>query len=366
MSDQTRKPSSGQQNNAVAPAEFAGGENADLTPYLRKLLSGASLNTKETTQAFEAMMTGVASQGEMGAFLALLATRTPTPEELLGAARVMRAKVDHVESSVSPETLLDTAGTGGAPKTFNVSTLAAIVAAAGGVVVAKHGNKSRTGRGSAEVLQAVGVNVDAPIAVQGRALEEAGICFCFAPRHHPATRHVMPVRKALGFPTIFNLLGPLTNPAGAGRQVIGVYEQRFLEPVAQTLLDLGTVRAAVMHSGDGYDEVSIGAATDILHVQNKSINHERFEPKDVGIACQSMESLMAQDLEDAAAIFQAILDGQDMGPRRDLTLMNAALALVVSEKANSMAEGVELAGSLIDSGQSRAKLDALITWSKGY
>ncbi|MDG2054081.1 MAG: anthranilate phosphoribosyltransferase [Phycisphaerales bacterium] len=364
MEKKTTNPSSNDHAMAAAPSEFAGGDRADLTPHLRRLLQGDSLDASQTTQAFEAMMTGNASQGEMGALLALLATRTPTPQELYGAARVMRDKVDRVVSSVPMESLLDTAGTGGAPKTFNVSTLAAIVAAGSGVTVAKHGNKSRTGRGSAEVLQALGVDVDAPTDAQGRALEEAGICFCFAPRHHPATRYVMPVRQALGFPTIFNLLGPLTNPAGAGRQVVGVYEKRFLEPVAETLLELGTIRAAVMHSCDGYDEVSIGAATDIMHVEDKAIRHEYFDPTQIGISYRKMTDLMANDLDDAADIFTAILDGKEKGPRRDLTLVNAALALVVAGKATSMSDGVQIASTLIDNGQCREKLDALITWSK--
>lgn len=219
-------PDSGRANphaDPVAAPEFARtADLADMTPLLKHLLAGNALSAEQTTAAFGSMMTGRVHHGEIGALLALLATRTPTPEEILGAARVMRAHVERVEADVDPEAIVDTAGTGGAPKTFNVSTAAAIIAAGAGAVVAKHGNKSRTGRGSAEVLRQLGVDVDAGRDVQRRCLEEAGVCFCFAIHHHPATKHVMPVRLALGFPTIFNLLGPLTNPAGAKRQLMGV------------------------------------------------------------------------------------------------------------------------------------------------
>ena len=221
------------------PPEFAGRDAANLTPYLTSLLAGESLSEHNASSAFEAIMTGEAHHAEMGALLALLATRLPTTDELTGAARVMRDKVDSLETGFESNELLDTAGTGGAPKTFNVSTAAAIVAAASGARVAKHGNRSRTGRGSAEVLEALGVNVGASRVVQKRCLQETNVCFCFAIHHHPAAKHAMPVRKALGFPTIFNLLGPLTNPASAGRQVMGVYDSSFIPVVAETLARLG-------------------------------------------------------------------------------------------------------------------------------
>jgi anthranilate phosphoribosyltransferase len=203
------KPTTNPHASPKAPPEFPRPQaGADLTPTLKILLSGRTLTADETTAAFEAMMTGQAHHGEMGALLALLATRTPSPDEILGAARVMRQHVDAVRCSCDPTRIVDTAGTGGAPKTFNVSTAAAIIAAAAGAPVAKHGNRSRTGRGSAEVLRQLGVNVDADRATQARCLDEANVCFCFAIHHHPATKHVMPVRQALGFPTIFNLLRP--------------------------------------------------------------------------------------------------------------------------------------------------------------
>ncbi|MFO0873715.1 MAG: anthranilate phosphoribosyltransferase [Phycisphaerales bacterium] len=248
--------------SAIGPPEFLRPSHpGDLTRHLQRLIGGETLSTAEASAAFEAIMTGSAHHAEVGALLALLATRSPTVDELVGAAGVMRAHVDRVVATTPPERLLDTAGTGGAPKTFNVGTVAAIVAAAAGrtrgLAVAKHGNRSRTGRGSAEVLAALGVNIDSDRAAQARALDDVGVCFCFAIHHHPAAMHVMPVRRALGFPTIFNLLGPLTNPAGARRQLMVVYERRFVRPVADALARLGAVHAIVVHGGDGLDELSI-------------------------------------------------------------------------------------------------------------
>ncbi len=310
-------------------------------------------------------MTGQSHHGEIGALLALLAQRAPTADELLGAASVMRRHVDRLTSSMlDPAAIVDTAGTGGAPKTFNVSTAAAIVAAAalrasrgagspasaGLKAVAKHGNRSRTGRGSAEVLRALGVNIDAPRDVQSRCLDDVGVCFCFAIHHHPATRHVMPVRQALGFPTIFNLLGPLTNPAGARRQIMGVYDARFLRPIAEALRDLGAVRAMVVHSEDGLDEVSIAAPTRIMHVEPESVREETIAPEDLGFRRASLQEVTARDLEHASRLMRDVLEGRDKGPVRDMTLLNAAATLVVAGAADSLREGARLAAEAIDSG----------------
>ncbi|MHC4774469.1 MAG: anthranilate phosphoribosyltransferase [Planctomycetota bacterium] len=245
----------------IGPPEFRQPPpTGELTPALHHLLRGGTLDAEQSAAAFEAIMSGRAHHGEIGALLALLSARVPTADEILGAARVMRRHADPVKSRRDPARIVDTAGTGGAPKTFNVSTAAALIAAGAGngaIAVAKHGNRSRTGRGSAEVLRGLGVNVDADRAVQARCLDEAGICFCFAIHHHPAAKHAMPVRQALGFPTIFNLLGPLTNPAGARRQLMGVYDRRFMEPIAGALTTLGALRAMVVHSDDGLDEISV-------------------------------------------------------------------------------------------------------------
>ncbi len=347
-----------------APAEFQRPTSpGDLTPYLKVLLAGQTLDAKRTAAAFEAIMSGQAHEAEIGALLALLATRTPTADELLGAARVMRAHVDRVESKIDPAQLVDTAGTGGAPKTFNVSTVAAIVAAAAGAKVAKHGNRSRTGRGSAEVLRQLGVNVDADRGTQSKCLEEAGICFCFAIHHHPAAKHAMPVRMALGFPTIFNLLGPLTNPAGARRQIMGVYEPRFMEPIAGALAALGAIRAMVIHSDDGLDEMSISASTRIVHVQDGRITRETVEPQALGLTVAPLESVTARDLEHAACMVREVIEGVDQGPARDMTLLNAAATLVVADTAQSLEHGLQLSAQAIDSGRAAKTLQQLVELS---
>lgn len=348
-----------------APAEFARTEvDADLTPTLKILLSGETLSAAETTHAFEAMMTGRVHHCEMGALLALLATRTPTAEEILGAARVMRAHVDPVRSGTDPASIVDTAGTGGAPKTFNVSTAAAIVAAAAGARIAKHGNRSRTGRGSAEVLRQLGVDVNADRATQARCLDEIGVCFCFAIHHHPATRHVMPVRLALGFPTIFNLLGPLTNPAGALRQVMGVYDVRFLRPIAEALTSLGAVRAMILHSDDGLDELSISAPTRIMSIENGRVEEYRISPEAVGLEAAPREVVVARDLDHAAAMIREVLTGTEKGPARAMTLLNAAATLMVADLADDWADGVALAAATIDRGDAARTLEQLAECSR--
>lgn len=362
------------------PPEFAtNARKGDLTPAIRELLAGRTLTATQAAAAFESMMSGESHHGEIGALLALLAQRTPTADELVGAASVMRRHVDRVESKCDSSRLVDTAGTGGAPKTFNVSTAAAIIAASamrdsapagkpasagpsgvGGV--AKHGNRSRSGRGSAEVLHALGVNIDADRATQTRCLDEVGVCFCFAIHHHPATRHVMPVRQALGFPTIFNLLGPLTNPAGARRQLMGVYDARFLRPIAETLRELGTIRAMVVHSedtGGGLDELSIAAPTRIMHVEDGRVREETIAPEDAGLTRASLNDVTARDLAHAAQMMRDVLAGSLKGPVRDMTLLNAAATLVVADRTQSMREGVQIAARTIDGGAAAETLRLL-------
>jgi anthranilate phosphoribosyltransferase len=349
-----------------APPEFGRAHpEADLTPLFRHLLTGDTLSAEQTAYAFEAMMTGRVHHGEIGALLALLAMRTPTGDELLGAARIMRKHVDAVTSRHDPDAIVDTAGTGGAPKTFNVSTAAAIIAAGAGAIVAKHGNRSRTGRGSAEVLAKLGVNVDADRPTQTRCLDRAGVCFCFAIHHHPATRHVMPVRKALGIPTIFNLLGPLTNPAGARRQLLGVYDARFLRPIAEALAELGTTRAMVVHSDDGLDEISISAPTRLIHVENGRLWEETIDPTEYGLSTAPREAVVARDLDHATQMIRDILEGNETGPPRDMALLNGAATLVVANQCASIDEGLELAAAAIDRSDAKATLQKLAHVSQG-
>jgi anthranilate phosphoribosyltransferase len=352
---------------AAGPPEFARPQRpGDLTPALQILLTGRTLTADQSAAAFEAMMTGQSHHGEIGALLALLATRIPTSQEILGAARVMRKHVDRIECALGtdPDEIVDTAGTGGAPKTFNVSTAAAIIAAGAGVKVAKHGNRSRTGRGSAEVLKALGVNVDADRAAQARCLHEAGICFCFAIHHHPATRHVMPVRQALGFPTIFNLLGPLTNPAGARRQLMGVYDRRFLQPIAEALRDLGALQALVIHSNDGLDEFSLSASTNVLHVHDGKVTEEVVSPKQLGLTMAPREAVTARDLDHAGRMIRDVLEGKDQGAPRDMAVLNAAAAVFVAGRAATLQQGVALAANAVDSGAARQALERLAAASQ--
>jgi anthranilate phosphoribosyltransferase len=351
------------------PPEFDRPARAgDLTPALRILLAGGTLDADRAAWAFESIMTGAAHHGEIGALLALLARRVPTPAELCGAAAAMRRHVDRVPTALDPERLVDTAGTGGAPKTFNVSTAAAIIAAAAAfpqAAVAKHGNRSRTGRGSAEVLAALGVRVDAGRQVQARCLEQAGICFCFAIHHHPAAKHAMPVRMALGFPTIFNLLGPLTNPAGARRQLLGVYDARFLEPVAGALAELGTARAMVVHSDDGLDELSVVAPTTALCVHGGTIRRQRVNPTALGLRGADPRSLFARDLAHAAGMVRGVIEGSLHGAPREMALLNAAATLLVADRVATLEEGLEAAAAAVDSGAARETLRRLVALSNG-
>ena len=335
-----------------------------FAPILRLLHERRTLSTEQMSEAFRAMLAGEVSQGEIGALLAFLSLRVPTAAELLGAARVMRDNVARLETKTAPEHIVDTCGTGGAPKTFNVSTLSGIVAAAAGVRVAKHGNRSRTGRGSAELLEALGVQLEAPLEVQAACLDQVGICFCFAVKHHPAMRNVAPVRQAMGFPTLFNLLGPLTNPAGAQRQVLGVYDARFLEPVAETLRALGASRAMVVHSDDGLDEISISAGSQLVHVTQAGITQARVMPEELGLVRAPREQVSARDLRHAVELAQAILEGHERGAPRDAVLMTSAAALYVDEKVDTLLEGVAIARDMLESGKALATLGAWVELSR--
>ena len=352
-------------NTSFPPAEFD--ENPDrpvsIGEATEQLLGGGTLSYELTCQVFESMMTGRVHHAEIGALLGILATRVPTGDEIAGAATIMRKHVRKVETSVDRTSLLDTAGTGGAPKTFNVSTAAAIVAAAGGANVAKHGNKSRTGRGSAELLEGLGVNIQAPLEVQTRCLDEFGVCFCFAPNHHPATKHVMPVRKALGFPTIFNLLGPLTNPVQAGRQLMGVYGAQFLAPVAKAFQELGTVHSIVMHSEDGLDEISISAKTLGYEIRGTEIQPFCCEPEQFGFERVERSLVTTNSLSESIELVQNILSGQEVGPARNMVMMSSGVSLYLCGLSDSLENGVKEAGHLIRSGKAQEILEKLIAYT---
>ena len=331
----------------------------NLNDTLLHLYQGGSLDQQQTVEIFESMMIGHVDVIQISSLLSLMATRMPTVDELVGAARVMRRHVIPIPTTISSDHLLDTAGTGGAPKTFNVSTVAAIVSAAGGVPTAKHGNRSRTGRGSAEVLHQLGVNIDAEPEVQAQCLDQVGICFCFAIHHHPATKYVVPVRRQLAFPTIFNLLGPLTNPAGASRQLMGIWDGKYGRLIAEALTQLGTINAMVVHAHDGLDELSISAPTTIWHVRNGNIKQFDVSPESVGLMTANLESVTVNDLDDAAHRIMQILNGTEQGPPRDMVLMNSAAALLVGGLVESLNDGVALAREIIDSGKAKETLEQL-------
>ena len=311
------------------------------------------------SSAFRIIMRGDASDGLIGGFLGILATRVPTGEELFGAAIVMREHVERVDFP-EPSSLIDTCGTGGAPKTSNVSTAAGIVTAACGVRVAKHGNRSRTGRGSAEVLEKLGINIDIGVNLQKKCLEDVGICFCFAPVHHKAVAHVMPVRKEFRFPTIFNLLGPLTNPCSAGRQLLGVWGDVYVEPMAEALHALGTTKSVVVHSEDGLDEISISAPTRMMFVDKDGVVEEQLDPEMLGLRRWSIDTVTANTLKEAEnLIIEGLTGGQESGAK-DMVLMSAAVSLFLADRVASVHKGVELAADVIDSGEALKTLDAWV------
>jgi len=323
--------------------------------------SGHNLSAKEIAEAWRALMSGNAPEGLIGALLATLATRVPTGEELFGASSIMKEFVHGVHLDGDQACFLDTCGTGGAPKTFNVSTAAGIVLAACGVKIAKHGNRSRTGRGSAEVLDSLGVNIQATEKQQQASFDQENICFCFAPNHHKAVASVMPVRKQLGFPTIFNLLGPLSNPCNAGRQLLGVWDDCFVRPMAEALLQSGTTKSAVVHSEDGLDEVSISAPTRMLLVYNGKLEESMIEPAELGFALAHLEDLVARDLNQATEFVSGTLSGDLRGGVRDMVVINVALGLFLADRAQDLSEGVQMANETIDSGRAS---ETLHNWAK--
>ncbi|MCB9847831.1 MAG: anthranilate phosphoribosyltransferase [Phycisphaeraceae bacterium] len=338
-----------------------------LQPTLAHLVAGGALTREQAVGAFRIILAGEAPEPQIAALLALIQRNGVTVEALVGASAVMREHAAKVPASPDLGPIVDTCGTGGAQKTFNISTCAAVVAASCGdpsvIRVAKHGNRSRTGRGSAEILQSLGVNIDASPETQARCLDEVGICFSFAIRHHPAARHAAAPRAALGFPTIFNLLGPLTNPAGARRQVLGVFDRKYVEPVAGALLALGAERAMVLHSDDGLDELTTTDRTFIAHVEDGAVRTEVFDPAPLGLPRPSIEDLRARDLEEAAALFRSILTGEP-GPARDMVALNAAATLVVAGAAPCIAEGLAAAQRAIDEGAAGRTLRALAELSQ--
>jgi anthranilate phosphoribosyltransferase len=321
-----------------------------LREPVERLRAGHDLSQEQAHAAFTLIMQGGCPDGEIAELLLLLAARTPSVDEIVGAALAMRAVSSTVHSGLPPESILDTAGTGGTPKSFNASTGAALLAAACGVHSAKHGNRSRTGRGSAEVLQALGFNLSCSRITQAAMLQQVRFCFCFAVEHHPAARHAVAARRALPFPTLFNLVGPLTNPAGALRQMIGVWHPMFMRPMAQALERLGVEHAVVLHSRDGLDEISIGAPTDVIEVGPEGLREWVVDPAALGIDPVDPLTLAPTSLEQAADVLHSLLVGRRTDACHDMLALNAAMALRVGGAARDLREGLDMAQRALQQG----------------
>jgi len=329
-----------------------------FTPLLEKLVRHEDLTTDEASAVMQEVMEGRATPAALGGILSAMAMKGERPAEIVGFARTMRA---HAVKLTRPSSeVFDTCGTGGDRSgTFNISSAAAIVVAACGVTVAKHGNRSVSSRcGSADVFEQLGVNVAATPAVVERTLAEARIAFFFAPTFHPAMKHAGPTRRELGIRTVFNLLGPLTNPAGATRQIVGVPRPELTEPIARALMMLGSIRAWVVHGADGIDEISTTGHTKVSECRDGAVNTFYIHPSDFGVPKASAAALRGGDAAENAAIMRAVLDGQSGAPR-DVVALNAGAALLVAGKAGSVAEGIRLAQRAIDSGSARETLAAM-------
>ncbi len=331
--------------------------NEILTRAIDALASRRDLSTDETAQVLAEIMHGEASETQIAAFLIALRTKGETVDELTGLARTMRELAAHVPTE--RHDLVDTAGTGGGRRTFNVSTTAALIAAGAGCAVAKHGNRSATSlSGSADLLEALGARIDLGPAGVAACIEQAGFGFMFAPAHHQATRFVVPVRRELAVRTIFNFLGPLTNPAGARRQLIGVSDAAMLDTIAGALAQLGVDRALVVAGEDGLDEVSISAAPHVVEVNGCKLSRYELSPEQVGLARAAADGQIAGGSpQDNAAVTRAIFAGE-RGPHRDLALINAGAAIYAAGRATSLQEGVQAAAAAVDDGRaSRALVD---------
>ena len=336
----------------------------NLRDILLKLSRREDLTRDEAREAFELIMSGQASEAQIGGLLVGLASKGTTAEELIGAATVMREKAVAVACSPEDGVILDTCGTGGDVRgTFNISTAAAIIAAACGVRVVKHGNRSASSKsGSADVLEKLGVKLELSPQQQSRCMKEANICFAFARSHHPAMKYVAPVRTSLGIPTIFNLLGPLTNPGRAKHQLLGVFSPELTDRLATVLRGLGSVRAWVVNAIDGLDEISTLGPTRISELHDGQVHTRTIDPRDLGIAYARLSDLQVNSIDEAADAIARVLAGEK-GPRYDIAALNAAAALVVAERVQDLPQALELARQAIDSGKARQTLQALIDCS---
>ena len=330
-----------------------------LRETLRKVVSGEMLSDGEAERALEEIMSGTAAPAATAALLTALRLRGESVGEIVGFARAMRRFAASVEA---PDDVVDTCGTGGDSKgTINISTAAAFVARGAGVKIAKHGNRAATSRaGSADVLEALGAGIELGPEQVGKCISEVGIGFMFARTHHPAMRFVAPVRAELPFRTVFNLLGPLTNPAGARRQVVGVFDGAYVRPVAEALAGLGAEKALVVHGTDGMDEITTTGPTLVSEVSDGKIKDYEVLPEDFGLARHSPDGLLGGDAHLNARILRDVLSGEERGAARDVTLMNAGAAIYVAQISTSLEEGVRLAEESIHSGAASRSLEDFV------
>jgi anthranilate phosphoribosyltransferase len=336
--------------------------NDILTRAIDEISAGTHLTADHTSAALAEIMEGRASEVQTAAFLISLRAKGETVSELVGLARTMRQLAAHVE--IDKPDLLDTAGTGGGPTTFNISTTAALIAAGGGCSVAKHGNRSATSRsGSADVLEALGVDIELAPGEVATCIEEIGFGFMFAPRHHRAMAHVVPVRKELAVRTIFNLLGPLTNPAGASAHLLGVSDRGYQEIIADALVQLGTVHALVVSADDGIDELSIASRTRVIEVADGGTEEWFVEAAELGLGTAPLEAIPGGEPAENAAVVRSVLEGE-AGPARDVSILNAGAAIFVGGGAPNLEEGVAKAAEAIDSGAARDVLGRLVARSR--
>ena len=331
----------------------------NMQKAIAKAIDGDDLRRDEMVDVMNQIMSGEATDAQIGAFLIALRLKGESVDEIAGAAAVMREKATPI--ATKHDVIVDTCGTGGDHSgTFNISTTAAFVAAGAGLCVAKHGNRAATSQsGSADVLMALGVNIEASPETVSQCLDEVGIGFLFAPALHGAMKYAIGPRREIGVRTIFNALGPLTNPAGARRQVIGVYSAALTETLAGVLATLGAERAYVVHGADGLDEMTLTGPTKVSELKDGSVSTYRVSPGEVGLGQARADALKGGDADSNAAITLSVLKGAE-GPARDIVLLNAAAAIVAGGKASDLREGVQAAAEAIDSGRAMAKLEALI------
>ncbi len=334
---------------------------AEFKDYIAKVANAQSLSADDAQAAFDIVMSGEATPSQIGGFLMALRVRGETVDEITGAVRTMRSKMTRVSA---PDDAIDIVGTGGdAVGTYNVSTCAALVAAGAGLKVAKHGNRALSSKsGAADVLMALGVNIEIPPEAISRCIDDAGVGFMFAPAHHAAMRHVGPTRVELGTRTVFNLLGPISNPAGTKRQVVGVFSRDWVEPLAHVFANLGAERVWVVHGEDGLDELTTTGPSLVAEMNNGKVSTFELNPADAGLATCALDDLKGGDAEVNAAAIRDVLSGTKSA-FRDIVIFTTAAALVVADKSADLKEGAAQAAEAIDSGAAASALDRLVATS---